>query len=366
MEFKIASKNFVQLLEKNEKIITKSITFPILSYVLIEANKDILTLYTTDYELNFKTYTKDVEILKEGKTCVAGKELLSFLKGIKDKNIYFVMKDGFLVLQGKSFEIKLKTINPEDYPLFPVVDKLIETETKLRAFKKALRETYQSATIIETRPEISGFLIKGESEDLKIVATDSFRLAESTILEGNKSQKDFEAIISYRVGRQLFNLLDTDEGDIKIIIGKNQIETQFNNAVLVSRLIEGRYPDYKKIVPNTFITNTVVSREIFLESLKRVSIFSTKINDVRLSLSKNELTLISKNPDLGESSFRIGAKTEGECLDSTFNYKYLIEGINQIESDKIRLNFVNKEKPLLIQPLEDASYMYLVMPIREV
>lgn len=365
MEFKIDSKIFTRLLEKNEKVLTKSVTFPILSYILIEANKKNLVLYSTDLELNLKSFSQEVEVIKEGKICVAGKELLSFLKGIKDKEFYIASKDNFLILQGKSFEIKLKTINPEDYPVFPTVDKLIQTQIKLRALKKALRETYQSASIIETRPEISGFLIKGEAEQLKIVATDSFRLAESTIMEGNKSEKDFEAIISYKVGRQLFNLLDGDEGDIKITIGKNQIEVQFNNSILVSRLIEGRYPDYKKIIPKTFITSAIVDRETLLESLKRVSIFSTKINDVRLILAKNDLTLVSRNPDLGESSFKINAKTEGEPLEAAFNYKYLIEGINQIESDKIRLNFVNKEKPLLIQPLDDASYMYLVMPIRE-
>ncbi len=366
MEFKINSKNFIQLLEKNEKIITKSIAFPILSYVLIEANNNNLTLYSTDFELNFKTFTDEVKIIKEGKVCVLGKELLSFLKGTKDKDLCFDVKENFLNLQAKSFSVKLKTINPEDYPVFSTVDKIIEIETKLRAFKKALRETYQSTTIIETRPEISGFLIKGEGEDLKIVATDSFRLAESNIIEGNKSQKDFEIIISYKAGRQLLNLLDTDEGDIKIIIGKNQIEARFNNSVLITRLIEGKYPDYKKIIPKTFITNTIISREAFLESLKRVRVFSTKINDVRLRLSTDELTLVSKNPDLGESSFKIPAKTEGEPLETAFNHKYLVEGINQIDSKKVRLNFVNKEKPLLIQPLEDASYMYLVMPIREV
>lgn len=367
MKFKIDLEKFVKILEKNEKIITKSITFPILSYVLIEATKKVLNIYSTDFEINFKTTTEDFELIKEGKVCVAGKELLSFIKGLDEKSITLEESDSNLLLKGKNFEIKLKTINSEDYPVFPKIESNRNIEINLRSFKKMLRETYQSATIIETRPEISGFLIKGEGQNLKMVATDSFRLAESSALEVNSDKEEFESILSYKVGRQLYNLIEDGDGKMNIAIGSNQIEFKFSSATLNSRLIEGKFPDYTKIIPKDFHTKVIINREEFLGSLKRVSIFSTKINDVKLKISPlDTLTLISKNPDLGESFYKINGKLEGDALEISFNYKYLIEGINQIDSEKIVLNFVNKEKALLIQPLEDSSYLYLAMPIREV
>lgn len=364
MKIEINLKDLINLLEKNEKVLTKSVNFPILSYILLDAKDNKLCIYSTDFELNLKTFTNNVKVEKQGKVCVLGRELISFLKGLEDQKI-LLSKEKDLVLKSKNFEIKIKTISPDDYPSFPEFKEKLSFKIKAKAIKNAIRYTYQAATIIETRPEISGFLIKNDGSNLKIVTTDSFRLAEYTIFDLENFKEDFEAIIPYKVGKELYNLF-SDEDDITFKLGENQIMLESKNIVISSRLIEGKFPDYQRIIPRDFVLKVVLKTEDFLNSLKKVSIFSTKINDVKIkTLYPKKIQLISKDQERGESVYTIDAKVDGKDLELNFNYKYLIEGINQLESEKIILNFTSKEKPLLIRPLEDSSYLYLVMPIRE-
>ena len=205
------------------------------------------------------------------------------------------------------------------------------------------------------------------------MATDSFRLAEKNILLEIPVKKDISFILPQKPAREIINILDEKEGKLKIYFLPNQTMFEFPmkeashpQVQIISRLIEGEYPNYEEIIPKKFKTHVVLKRDEFLSQVKAASLFSGKINEIKIKVDvqNKEVQISAQDPDIGQSQSSILAKIEGEPMEASFNHKFLTDGILNIKSSEIIFDLSKEEGPCVLKPVGDTSYIYVVMPIK--
>jgi len=208
---------------------------------------------------------------------------------------------------------------------------------------------------------------------IKMVATDSFRLAEKSLSVDYPLEKEYSFIIPQKTGYELLQILSDKKGKLKIYFGPDQImfeipmvNVQHPQTRLVSRLIEGEYPNYQEVIPQKYETQAILSKEEFLNQIRVASLFSGKINDVKIKADpKTETIEISaQNPELGENKSSISGKIKGEKQEVSFNYKFLIDGLLNLKSSEVNFELNGEDGPGVLKPVGDTSYLYVVMPIR--
>jgi DNA polymerase-3 subunit beta len=210
---------------------------------------------------------------------------------------------------------------------------------------------------------------EGGNNEIRLVGTDSFRLGEK-VLGNSIIGKDFgfSVIIPSRTVSEVIRIFSNREGNLKVVLEKNQISFELDKIEVVSRLIEGNFPNYRKLIPQEFNTKVIVKKEDFVKNLRLVSLFSSRVNDISLSFAPNGkdkvIKIFASDADIGENTSELQANISGNELQIKFNYKFLIDGIALIESQEVLLSFIDDIKPCLIKSPQDKSFLYLVMPIR--
>ncbi|MBU2068010.1 DNA polymerase III subunit beta, partial [Patescibacteria group bacterium] len=178
--------------------------------------------------------------------------------------------------------------------------------------------------------------------------------------------KDCSIIIPQRTVQEINRILGEEETEVNIVLSGNQVLFDLGSTQVISRLIEGQYPDYQQIIPSNFQTQVIVNRSELINNIKIASLFSGKINDIKVSIKskKSSLEILSKNVDIGENKSVLEVKVEGDDVDIIFNHKYFLDGLNNIFSDKVILGLNDGSKPVVVRPVGDTSYTYVVMPIK--
>jgi len=238
---------------------------------------------------------------------------------------------------------------------------------------QGLSQVADIASLSQSRPEISGIYFLFSKNLVKIVATDSFRLAEKNITLDNSVQKDISFILPQKPAKELINILQDKEGKTRIYILPNQVMFEFPmkefshpEVQVISRLIEGEYPNYQEIIPSKFKTQILLKRDEFLDQIKTASLFSGKLNEVKIKIEdKNkEVQIYAQDADIGQSQSSISAKIEGDPMEISFNYKFLIDGLLRMKSSEVSFEISKEEGACVLKPIGDTSYTYVVMPIK--
>jgi len=372
MKVEILKENLKNGLNVVEKIVGKNLSLPVLDNVLISTEDNFLSLSSTDLETAIKIWIL-VKIVKEGKVVVPAKFLSSFVSLLPNEKITLEEKKQGLSVECKSFKNQIQGFNPEEFPIIPEFKNLEYLEVDNRKLCQGLAQIADVASPSQSRPEISGIYFLFSKNVIKIVATDSFRLAEKTITLDTPVKKDVSFILPQKPAREIINTLGEKEGKIKMFFSPNQTmfelpmkEANHPQIQITSRLIEGEYPNYQEIIPNKFKTHVVVKRDEFLNQIKAASLFSGKINEVKIKVNpaSKEIEISAKDPDIGESQSSISAKIEGEEIEASFNHKYLADGLLNIKSSEVIFDLSKEEGPCVLKPVGDASYIYVVMPIK--
>lgn len=351
---------------------TKSFTLPVLNNILISTEKGFLKLSATNLEIGIRYWVLS-QIEEEGILLTQGKTLLDLINLNNSPKITLKNKERDLLIESPNYKTKIKGENPADFPIVPEVKTKKFIIVSNKEVSDSLSQVIDNVSPSQTRPEISGVFFNFKKGKLKIVATDSFRLSEKTISIKEDNTKDFSFILPARAARELINILGEKEGDLIIYISENQVA--FENKMLeadhplfqiVSRLIEGDFPDYEKVIPQEFQTKIVAQRNLFLNEIKKASLFANKINEVKLKIepTKKRVSIISQNPELGESFSQIVCQTKGKPLEVSFNYRFLLSGISNIKKPEVSLSFTSKEGPALLKPVGAEDFLYIVMPIK--
>lgn len=370
MEIICSTEKLKKALEYTERIVTRYITLPILNNVLIKTEKNGLKISSTNLELGVNSWLA-CKVVKSGEITVPAKVFSSIISALNsDKVSLEIKKDNVLHINSESYKAALKGEDSKNFPIIPKLNKNTVFELEADVFCKSLNQLVGFVSNSETRPEITGiFLYKNTgNNNLFIVSTDSFRLGERIIdLGDNYKDLSFSVIVPSKTVSELIRIFSDYKEKIVINIEKNQVGFESDKTELVSRLIEGNYPDYKKLIPTEFNTTANVNKISFIKTVKLVSLFSGRINDIKLSFVKNNnsrLIFYAGDSDLGENDANLDIELTGAGLDIKFNWRYLLDGVSNVSDDVISFNFIDESKPCLVKFPKDKNFIYLVMPIR--
>lgn len=354
-----------------ERISQKSLTLPILNNVLIESKENFLNLQTTDLETGINWWAL-AKIEKEGKVTLPVNVFSSFISLLPNKPLVLSLNKNILEIECDNYKSQIKGQDAEEFPIIPKIEEGNTFSVDSSLFSQALAKVFDIATPSLARPAISGIFFSFEKDFLKIVATDSFRLGEKKLslkdsLEGNSF------ILPQKAVRELINIFGEKKEEIKVVFSPNQIlfeslmeETPHPRIHFTSKLIEGEYPDYEEIIPKGAKTQIVLQKEEFLNQIKMASLFAGKINEVRFKIDPKEkaMEILSQNPELGEHRSLISGTIKGEKVEVSFNYKFLSDGVSKIEGSKVLFQLNGDSGPSVLKPLEDRTFLYIVMPIK--
>lgn len=365
MKLSCSQKNIQRASALSEKITGKNPALPILNAALLSAQDKALCLISTNLEMALEI-TIPSKIEKEGKIAVPAKIFSNLLSSLSDDNLNFESKNDSLVITTSISSTTIKGYPIDDFPIIPKTKEQKSFTVSVFDFINGLRSVYYSSALSDTKPELNSvFVYSFKSTPMTFVATDSFRLAEKNIPYNFSDNPNF--LIPYKSVVEILRVFEDQEGDLKIILDDNNIVLVCNNIKFTSRLTGGVFPDYKQIMPVKFVSTATIHRKQFTELLRTAGMFCGKLNEVKVRIygGENFIEIQTNNSDLGEHSVTIPAKTEGEDLIMMFNYRYLIDCLNFINSDQILLKFNGENRPLLVTGLTDSSFTYLIMPMKD-
>jgi len=352
-----------------ERSIQESGNLPILKNVLIKVQNGKITLAGTNLE--FASIVNIPGKINEAGVVTAPFQAINRIVSNSDsERITLELKDNNLNIETDNYHAKIQVANNEDFPIIPKIKQptnvlKINNET----FKNSLLKILPAAQVSEIRPEISGVLIDCQISLLKIAATDTFRLSEKT-LNNNQFQittdEGFKTTIPLKTIQEVVRIFNDSE-EIQIQFDDNQVLFKNENIELISRLIDGEYPDYQAIIPKKIDTELRVNREQFINAIKLVSGFSGKVNDIKVSLHESGKTIEihSANQNLGENRYLIPIKHTGNKFEEiSFNWRYLLDGLRSNEGESVVFGVNGDSRPAVIKSPEDSSYFYILMPIK--
>ena len=346
-----------------EKITGKNLTLPILNSILLIASGKSLKLRATNLNLGIEVEIP-AKIEKEGIVAISGSVLSGIFSNVfQNENTFLESVDGNLLIQTKKSKIKLKGQPNDDFPTIPRVSGT-SFDIESKKLIDGIKSVYYSSSISDVKPEISSVFMYTNEDNLVFVSTDSFRLAEKKIKM--KGLPEINGIlIPHKNVSEILRIFGESYSIVKVCFNKNQISFSSDNIYLTSRVIDGVFPDYRQIIPKTSGTNAVVLKQDLLNALKISNIFSDKFNQVNLKISPKEkvFELSSANNDVGENKTYLDAAITGENVELGFNYKYFLDCFQSITTDSLSIKFAGATSPLVVSPVSDQSFIYLIMPM---
>ncbi|MDP2926535.1 MAG: DNA polymerase III subunit beta [bacterium] len=356
------------------RIAQKNLSLPILNSVLLSCEKNFICLKATDLEMGMKWWILS-KVEKEGKVACSLKVLQSLIDSLPAEKLSLKAEEKKLLLEADGFRAQINGLDAEEFPIIPEPEGEISFVIKNSRFIEGLSQVVEMTAVSLIKPEISGVHFNLSGNQFKMVATDSFRLAEKTIFLDKKPEKEASFILPQRACREIINAFGEREEDLRFYLSPNQIvleslmeETPHPRVQFFTRLIEGEYPNYQEIIPKEFRFKAFLQKNEFLQRLKAVSLFSNKINEVKIKINseKQEIELEGQNPEVGQSSSVFSARIEGEkeAMEVSFNWRFLIDGLNQIKDKEFVLALSKDEGPAVMKPKEESGYLYLLMPLR--
>lgn len=355
-----------EAVQKAEKVTSKNQALSVLKCVLLEVNKGSLLIKATNLDIGLEI-TIPVKSDSEGSVAVPGNILSGLISQLSnDKSVILEVKDGNLFVSSAKNKAVIKTLPTDDYPSIPKVDKSTSKSLKInsQALVNGLKAVWYSSATSSIKPELSSVRVYPLNNQLVFVATDGFRLAEKVIQVKNIPEFT-HILIPVKNAGEIIRIFDGINEDVDVYIDDNQIAVVSKDIYLVSRVIEGNFPDYKAIIPKEFVTEVTVLKQDFINTLKINTIFSDSFYHLKFKTEQNSknIQLSTKNNDVGESSTDLQATIKGQSLDINFNYKYINDALQSLNSDSINFMFGGPNKPMVIKTSTDQTFMYLVMPM---
>lgn len=354
----------------------KNVNLPILNNVLIKVENGNIKFIATNLEIGIVSVVRG-KIEQEGAFTVNSKIISDCVNLLPNhETIGIKQEENDLLVDCKNYQSKIKGQSAEEFPLIPDVDRKNYFSAQAEEVKKAISQVIFAASSSETRLELSGVLFVFSGDALIMAATDSYRLAEKKIKIKSNSEEDKKIIVPAKTLQELLRILsvntdnDVEEknSEIKFYISENQILFTYGSTELVSRLIEGQYPDYQQIIPNSSKTKVFMDRQELVRAVKMASLFSkTGVNDVNLDFpsGKNQVVVSSVSGQTGENITNLEAKVSGEDNSIVVNYRYLLEGLSSIEKEIVKIEIIDSNTPCIIKSEQDESYLYIIMPIKQ-
>jgi DNA polymerase III subunit beta len=362
MKFRIAKEAFLDGLQQVQHVVSSRTTLPILSNVLIEASDAGLRLTTTDLDVGVSGIAA-AEVSKPGATTLPVKRLVNIIRELPSAEIEISVdaKNVASIKSGPSF---FKIIGLPDGEFPPLADFADAKEYRIpqEIFRNGLKKTSYAISTDETRYVLNGIFASFKEGKLTLVATDGRRLAMVDHELEFPSSHEVDFIVPTKAVQELQRHLSS-EGELTLKLSDNQVCFEIGSSVIVSKLIEGNYPNYRQVIPGESKERLTLSREQLLETTRRVSLLSSeKSNSVKLTFGKNTVDVMANSPDIGEANETLDVKYDGKEFSIAFNPEFLMAPLKSLEEDEIHLDLIDEMSPGVLRT-EDA-FLYVLMPMR--
>lgn len=374
MKLSILQENLKQGLFTVSHIANKNINLPILNNIMIRAEKGNISLESTNLEIGIVCDIRG-KVEEDGIYTVDSKIFTDYVNLLPNQKINIFKKDNNIKVECANYKTKIKGMSAEEYPVIPKVDNNLSVIIEINDFKKALAQVIFAVSGNESRLELTGVFFEFNKNILTIVATDSYRLAEKEIkIKTNNLSEEKNIIIPAKTLQEVMRIISGIKDDIEenkileIKFSDNQILFVFKTTQIISKLIEGQYPDYKQIIPKEPKTKAKINKAEFIRAVKTSSIFSkTGINDVSLDFPKDKKVLVitSTSGQTGENTTGLDAEVSGEDNGIVVNCNYLLDGLNNIKDENVIIEITDNNTPCVVRGEEEDNYKYIIMPIKQ-
>jgi DNA polymerase-3 subunit beta len=372
MKIKILKTDLINLISKAQNIVEKRNTMPILVNILMEAEKSSLRVFATNLEVSL-TDEADVTIMEPGRSAVNAKSLFDIVKELPDGEITLEKQENnwLKITQGKAL-FNIVGISPEEYPVFPTYSTREFMKIDAKVLSEMIEKTIYSVSNDETRYHLNGVYFERSMEKdvpiYKMVATDGHRLSlvsRKGAASDNNEAFNQGVIIPRKGLNEIRKLIEGVEGNFELALEGAQLIVRKNKTVLMIRLIEGKYPNYKQLIPQNLKENISLKRDLLLSSLKRVSLLSNqKSKGVTFTFSQGKMEIMSNNPELGDAHEEIDVDYGGKEFKIGFNAKYILDVLSSMEDEDVNIELKDQLSPGLMRPNTDQNYTCVIMPMR--
>jgi len=370
MKFKCSS----SLLQKGVNIVEKAVSqktnLPIMENIFMELKDHKLKMMGNDLELGIEYFIPIENIEQEGAVLLKAKTISSIVSKLDNQLLSLqVDENKKIIINADKVDFNILGTDVSEYPVFPQVEEGLSFELEVRDLKELLKYTIFAVSFDETKEFLNGILIKNEEDYLYFVSTDGYRLS----LKRKKITKpatDFSAIVPFRVMNELYKILQNIDPDakIKLNISTNQVSFMMDGFLLVSRVIQGTFPDYKQVLPKEFDNVITVGRRNFIQAAERASIIASVSNNVVKLIFSDVLEIKANAPKMGGFNEEINITNQNikgiDNLKVAFNVRLLLDVMKTLEADDVLIEVNDELKPCVIRSVADEDYTYIIMPIR--
>lgn len=372
MKFSCTRENLSQALDLVSGVVSRNPNLPILKNILIKAEDSKVKLTCTNLEITVES-TFRAKIEEGGKFTAPAKTLTDYVNLLSEEKVNIELDDSQLNITCGTSSTKIKGEDSEEYPVIPEVEEEYTYSILAEPFREALQKTEVAVAQNEIRPELAGGyfgFFQGGFKGLKLAATDSYRLAEKKISVA-QGEGSMECIIPAdtikEMTRLIYSASSSGESQVRISFSDNQMVMRYGNFELSSRLIEGDYPDYTQIIPESFNTETYLPVDVVIQKIRAASLFTTAgVNSIKLDIDSSDevIRVLSDSTQKGEHEDKVEANVSGEENSILLNHQYVLDGLQHM-SDEISFKMNDKNSPCLFKEKGSEDYRYIVMPIRE-
>lgn len=362
MKFSVSKEKLLAGLQTVQNVVSTRTTLPILSNVLLQATGGQLRFTTTDLDVGVSG-SIDATIEREGGTTLPARRLSTIVRELPAAEVQVEIdsKNVAAIRCGQSY-FKILGLPEEEFPPLPRFEDAKNFTLPQQALRDALKKTSYAISTDETRYVLNGILFSFKENKLTMVATDGRRLALVDLEVEFPRSQEADIIVPTKCVTELSRLLG-DEGDVKMSVGENQVAFQVGTTTLVSKLIEGNYPNYRQVIPGEAKERVALERELFLNAVHRVSLLSSeKSNSVKLIFTKNNLEIAANTPDVGEAKESLAIPYKGRDLSIAFNPEFLQAPLRNLPNDEVYLDLIDEMSPGVIKI--QSPFLYVLMPMR--
>ncbi|WP_435236013.1 DNA polymerase III subunit beta [Psychromonas sp. PT13] len=338
---------------------------PIMGNILLKVQDNILSLTGTDLEVELISQINLDSPSEEGEITVPARKLLDICRGLSDPcEITFQVKDERVTVRSGRSRYLLSSLPAVDFPNIESWQSLIELTVAQNEFKKLIEFTQFAMASQDVRYYLNGMYFEASGNTLRSVATDGHRLASCSIALSQTIEE--QSVIVPRKGViELVKLLDNDQANLTIQIGQNNLRAVIDGFIFTTKLVDGRFPDYRRVIPRNGDKELISSRETLKQAFSRAAILSNeKFRGVRLTLSENLLQITANNPEREEAEEYIDVNYQSADLEIGFNVSYVLDVLNTLKSDQVKMTFSSSDNSALIESIDDDNSLYVLMPMR--
>ncbi|ORU92143.1 MAG: DNA polymerase III subunit beta [Cycloclasticus sp. symbiont of Poecilosclerida sp. N] len=365
MKLNINKESLLEPLQKVFGVVERRQTIPILSNIYFQTKGGVLNLTGSDLEVQVSSSLK-VDTKENFKTTIPGRKLLDICRSLPDDSIMKLsFKENELLINSGKSRFTLRTLVADEYPLFDESSYTSQIAIDQSTFFKAFSKTVFCMAQQDVRYYLNGLMMEVVQGELQTVASDGHRLALAKNSISNEEQSISQLIIPRKAAQELLRLIEKFDGAIDVSVAKNSIKFGFESVQLNTKLIDGKFPDFKNVVPEESKHSFIIDKELFKSALARVSILSNeKYKGIRLDLSHHLMTINANNTEQDEAEEEVVINYESEEISMGFNSSYLMDALNVIDSKEVQVSFTDTNSSCLLENPNDKSSRWVIMPMR--